>query len=195
MTSDSDSKLRSNVAVASNDVDTLPATRSFAILTCMDARIDMAKLRTLREGEAQIVRNAGGRASEDAIRSLVMAYKVLGARDWFIVHHSHCGMALLSDETSSSLLASEIRVPKSSEIRKNGSQSSTTIDWQTIHDRQHGLVADIRRIRNHPLFPAGVALHGYLYHVESGRLVEVPPTGPSTHDSRGADLAVACAAG
>jgi carbonic anhydrase len=70
----------------------LPPARGFAILTCMDARLDPAKYAGLSEGDAHVIRNAGGRASDDAIRSLVISYKLLGTREWFVIHHSDCGM-------------------------------------------------------------------------------------------------------
>ena len=76
----------------------LPPARRFAILTCMDARIDPAKLAGLSEGDAHVIRNAGGRASDDAIRSLVISHKLLGTREWFVIHHRNCGMELFSDE-------------------------------------------------------------------------------------------------
>src|SRR5262245_65582394 len=71
---------------------TLPPARRFAILTCMDARLDPAKYAGLTEGDAHVIRNAGGRASDDAIRSLVISYKLLGTREWFVIHHTDCGM-------------------------------------------------------------------------------------------------------
>ena len=86
----------------------LPPARRFAILTCMDARIDPAKLAGLREGDAHVIRNAGGRASDDAIRSLVISYKLLGTAEWFVIHHSNCGMELFTDEIIRSLLASSL---------------------------------------------------------------------------------------
>ena len=70
----------------------LPPGRRFAILTCMDARLDPAKFAGLKEGDAHVIRNAGGRASDDAIRSLVISYKLLGTREFFVVHHTDCGM-------------------------------------------------------------------------------------------------------
>jgi carbonic anhydrase len=70
----------------------LPPARGFAILTCMDARLDPAKYAGLSEGDAHVIRNAGGRASDDAIRSLVISHKLLGTREWFVVHHTDCGM-------------------------------------------------------------------------------------------------------
>ncbi|HTD55831.1 MAG TPA: carbonic anhydrase [Silvibacterium sp.] len=70
----------------------LPPARRFAVLTCMDARLDPAKFAGLSEGDAHVIRNAGGRASDDAIRSLVISYKLLGTREFFVIHHTDCGM-------------------------------------------------------------------------------------------------------
>ena len=70
----------------------LPPARRFAILTCMDARLDPAKFAGLAEGDAHVIRNAGGRASDDAIRSLIISHKLLGTNEWFVIHHTDCGM-------------------------------------------------------------------------------------------------------
>src|SRR3954466_12137200 len=86
----------------------LPPARRFAILTCMDARLDPAKFAGLAEGDAHVVRNAGGRASDDAIRSIVISYKLLGARDWFVVHHTNCGMEFFTNEVIRGLLAASL---------------------------------------------------------------------------------------
>src|SRR6201985_995786 len=72
--------------------------KRIAILTCMDARLDPAKFLGLSEGDAHIIRNAGGRATDDAIRSLVISYKLQGTREWFVVHHIDCGMELFYDD-------------------------------------------------------------------------------------------------
>ena len=87
----------------------LPPARQFAILTCMDARLDPAKYAGLAEGDAHVIRNAGGRASDDAIRSLVISYKLLGTREWFVIHHTDCGMLLFTDEIMGDLLASSLK--------------------------------------------------------------------------------------
>ncbi|HEY0237240.1 MAG TPA: carbonic anhydrase, partial [Friedmanniella sp.] len=86
----------------------LPPARHFAILTCMDARLDPAKYAGLREGDAHVIRNAGGRASDDAIRSLVISYKLLGTSEWFVVHHTGCGMEYFTDDVMRGLLASSL---------------------------------------------------------------------------------------
>ena len=82
----------------------LPPARGFAILTCMDARLDPAKYAGLAEGDAHVIRNAGGRATEDAIRSLVISHKLLGTQEWFVIHHTNCGMELFTDGVMGELL-------------------------------------------------------------------------------------------
>jgi carbonic anhydrase len=86
----------------------LPPARGFLILTCMDARLDPAKYAGLAEGDAHVVRNAGGRATDDAIRSLVISHKLLGTREWFVVQHTDCGMLYFDDTTMGDLQAPRI---------------------------------------------------------------------------------------
>src|SRR3954470_23086471 len=103
-----DEVLRANDAYASEfgarGELTIPPTRRFAILTCMDARLDPAAFAGLSEGDAHVIRNAGGRASDDAIRSLVISYKLLGTQEWFVIHHTDCGMQLFTGEIIGNLL-------------------------------------------------------------------------------------------
>jgi carbonic anhydrase len=82
----------------------MPPARRFAILTCMDARLDPATFAVLAEGDAHVIRNAGGRASDDAIRSLIISHKLLGTNEWFVIHHTDCGMEIFTDEVMRSLL-------------------------------------------------------------------------------------------
>ncbi len=157
----------------------LPPTRGFAILTCMDARLDPAKYAGLREGDAHVIRNAGGRASDDAIRSLVISYKLLGTKEWFVIHHTNCGMEFFTDEVIRGLLASSL---ETAELGPDGfhdvgtgpgSAEARYIDWLTISDNAKSVVDDVTRIRDHPLVPAGIPIYGYIYDVATGRLVEV----------------------
>src|SRR6266567_8177733 len=101
-----------NVKYAENSGDKsnlpLPPSRHFAILTCMDARLDPAKYAGLAEGDAHVIRNAGGRATDDAIRSLVISHKLLGTREWFVIHHTNCGMELFTDDVIGDLLADSL---------------------------------------------------------------------------------------
>lgn len=157
----------------------LPPARGFAILTCMDARIDPAKVTGLAEGDAHVIRNAGGRASDDAIRSLVISYKLLGTREWFVIHHSNCGMELFSDAVMRDLLSKSLQTASfdGKQWRDPGGRGSAEgefVDWLTIRDQEASVVADVERIRRHPLVPASIPIYGYVYQVESGRLVEIP---------------------
>jgi carbonic anhydrase len=158
----------------------MPPARQFAILTCMDARLDPAKYAGLAEGDAHVIRNAGGRASDDAIRSLVISYKLLGTREWFVIHHSNCGMEFFTDDKMRELLGqsldtAELDADGFHDVGKGpGSSEAVYVDWLTIADRERSVVDDVARIRAHPLVPARIPIYGYLYEVESGRLVEVP---------------------
>ena len=158
----------------------LPPARQFAILTCMDARLDPAKYAGLSEGDAHVIRNAGGRASDDAIRSLVISYKLLGTREWFVIHHSNCGMEFFTDEVMRGLLANSLETaalgPDGFHDVGNGpgSTEGNYIDWLTIADNQQSVVDDVARIRAHPLVPGSIPIYGYIYDVANGKLVEVP---------------------
>ena len=157
----------------------LPPARRFAILTCMDARIDPAKLAGLREGDAHVIRNAGGRASDDAIRSLVISYKLLGTAEWSVIHHSNCGMELFTDDVIRSLLASSLSTSSyegngwKDSGKGPGSRHGDFIDWLTIADQEKSVALDVERIRKHPLVPARIPIYGFIYQVETGKLVEV----------------------
>jgi carbonic anhydrase len=158
----------------------LPPARAFAILTCMDARLDPAKYAGLAEGDAHVIRNAGGRASDDAIRSLVISYKLLGTKEWFVIHHSDCGMEFFTDEVIRGLLASSLETAALGPEGFHdvgagpGSHAAEYIDWLTIKDQAQSVTEDVRRIKTHPLVPASIPVYGYIYDVRSGRLVEVP---------------------
>ncbi len=158
----------------------LPPARRFAILTCMDARLDPAKYAGLSEGDAHVIRNAGGRASDDAIRSLVISYKLLGTKEWFVIHHTDCGMQFFTNDIMSGLLASSLETAQLgadgfTDIGEGpGSTEGRYVNWLTISDAEASVVEDVSRIRHHPLVPAGIPIYGYIYDVRSGRLVEVP---------------------
>jgi carbonic anhydrase len=157
----------------------LPPARSFAILTCMDARLDPAKYAGLAEGDAHVIRNAGGRASDDAIRSLVISYKLLGTREFFVIHHTDCGMEFFSNGVIRGLLASSL---ETAELTANGfcdvgrgpgSRAGEYIEWLAIADQAQAVVDDVERIRNHPLVPKSIPIYGFVYDVGSGSLLEV----------------------
>jgi len=157
----------------------LPPARQFAILTCMDARLDPAKYAGLAEGDAHVIRNAGGRASDDAIRSLVISYKLLGTKEWFVIHHTDCGMEFFTDEVMRSLLKSSLETAALGpegfyDVGKGpGSEEAEYIDWLTISDQTGAVVDDVNRIKRHPLVPAGIDVHGFIYDVKTGSLISV----------------------
>jgi carbonic anhydrase len=157
----------------------MPPARRFAILTCMDARLDPAKFAGLAEGDAHVIRNAGGRASDDAIRSLVISYKLLGTQEWFVIHHTNCGMETFTDAVMSELLASSLETAKLAKKgwrdvgQGPGSPEGAFIPWLTIKDNAKSVAEDVQRIRAHPLVPASIPIYGYIYDVQSGKLNEV----------------------
>ncbi|MDA8121401.1 MAG: carbonic anhydrase [Deltaproteobacteria bacterium] len=157
----------------------MPPGRRFAVLTCMDARLDPAKYAGLAEGDAHVIRNAGGRASDDAIRSLVISCKLLGTREWFVIHHTDCGMETFTDEVMRKLLRSSLKCASVDATGWHdaggggGSAEGEHISWLTISNQEQSVLEDVQRIRNHPLVPKGIPVYGYIYDVRSGRLVEV----------------------
>ena len=179
-----DEVLAANEAYAASFGDkadlALPPARQFAILTCMDARLDPAKYAGLSEGDAHVIRNAGGRASDDAIRSLVISYKLLGTAEWFVVHHTDCGMEFFTNDVIRGLLSSSLETAQLgpdgfTDVGEGpGSDAAKDIDFLTISDRTGAVTEDVERIRNHPLVPRRIPIHGYVYDVRSGRLIEVP---------------------
>jgi len=157
----------------------LPPARRFAILTCMDARLDPAKFAGLAEGDAHVIRNAGGRATDDAIRSLVISYKLLGTREWFVIHHTGCGMELFTDEVMRNLLARSLKparlTPQGWQDTGDGPGSieGAYVNWLSFSDNAQSVVEDVTRIRRHPLAPPDIPIYGYIYDVKTGRLNEV----------------------
>ena len=158
----------------------MPPARHFAILTCMDARLDPAKYAGLSEGDAHVIRNAGGRASDDAIRSLVISYKLLGTKEWFVIHHSNCGMEfftnqLMSDLLSSSLETAELGSEGFVDVGSGpGSSEGKYINWLTIADQATSVLEDVKRIKANPLVPSSIPVYGFIYDVATGSLIEVP---------------------
>jgi carbonic anhydrase len=157
----------------------MPPARRFAILTCMDARLDPAKFAGLAEGDAHVIRNAGGRASDDAIRSLVISYKLLGTQEFFVVHHTECGMLYFTNEKMREMLASSLETAQLTaqgfqDVGKGpGSPEGNYIEWLTFKDANQAVLDDVARIKMHPLIPKTIPVHGYIYDVKTGKLVEV----------------------
>jgi carbonic anhydrase len=158
----------------------LPPGRHFAILTCMDARLDPAKYAGLAEGDAHVIRNAGGRASDDAIRSLVISQKLLGTKEWFVIHHTDCGMEYFTDDIIRDLLSKSLLTARVDETgwhnvtEEGASDEARFISFLTIKNLADSVTEDVQRIKRHPLVPQDIPVYGYIYDVKTGRLIEVP---------------------
>lgn len=139
----------------------IPA-RKIAILTCMDARIEPMSLTGLKTGDAHIIRNAGGRASDDAIRSLIVSNRLVGTNEWLVIHHTGCGIENLTNEKMA-LLANE----------PSEAGEGDYINWLTIRNRVGSVRDDVKRLRDHPLTPPDVIVAGFIYDIETGILTEV----------------------
>ena len=158
----------------------MPPARQFAILTCMDARLDPAKFAGLSEGDAHVIRNAGGRASDDAIRSLVISYKLLGTKEWFVIHHTDCGMESFNNEIMGDLLSGSLKTASVDESgwhdsnAGGGTTDGKFIEWLTIGDQGKSVLADVQRIRNSSMVPGDIPIYGYIYDCNTGSLIELP---------------------
>jgi carbonic anhydrase len=162
-----------------------PPARHFAILTCMDARMDPAKFAGLAEGDAHVIRNAGGRASDDAIRSLIISHKFLGTTEWFVIQHTGCGMATVTDAEIAQLLQEDLETAEhngerwvnaarqGSQNTKPGSDLGHAIHWHTIADLEQSVRDDVKTIQNHPLVASHIRVHGFIYDVKTGQLNRV----------------------
>ncbi|KAJ0415134.1 carbonic anhydrase [Aspergillus carlsbadensis] len=137
----------------------LPPARKVAVVACMDARLDPAKVLGLEEGDAHVIRNAGGRAI-DAIRSLVISQQLLGTREIVLVHHTDCGMLTFSDEVIRDKIRSEL------------GQDADHIAFLPFKDLDKSVLDDIRLLQDHSLI-LDVPITGYIYHVESGKISKV----------------------
>ncbi len=141
----------------------VPPARKVAVLTCMDARLDPEKFLGLQEGDAHVIRNAGGRASDDAIRSLVISYKLLGTREFLVIHHEDCGMMTHTNEQIREVL------------RRDLNADASGVDFLPFTDLDESVREDVEAIRSSPLVADDIAVRGFVYDVKSGRLREVRP--------------------
>ena len=132
-----------------------------AVLTCMDARIDPEALLGLRPGDAHVIRNAGGRASDDAIRSLIISSRLLGTREFAVVHHTDCGMLTFSNDDLRGKLEAE-----------TGADASG-IDFLPFGDLQQSVRDDVAAIKASPFIDEDIPVRGFVYDVKTGRLTEV----------------------
>ena len=138
----------------------IPPARKLAIVTCMDARIDPARAFGLQEGDAHVIRNAGGRA-QDALRSLVISQRLLGTNEIAVIHHTGCGMLTF---TNPDLHA---------KVKKDLGADSSSMDFLPFKDLEESIREDVAFLASSPLIPGDVTIRGFLYDVRTGRLSEV----------------------
>jgi carbonic anhydrase len=138
----------------------LPPARKVAVVVCMDARIDPAKALGLEEGDAHVIRNAGGRISE-ALRSLAISQTLLGTQEVVIIHHSDCGMLTFSDES--------IRA----QLRKDRKVDADAIAFLPFKDLDQSVRDDVAAYRGSLLVRQDVPVRGFVYDVKTGKLREV----------------------
>jgi carbonic anhydrase len=139
----------------------LPPARKAVVLACMDARLDPARALGLEEGDAHVIRNAGGRASDDALRSLIISEQLLGTGTVVVIHHTDCGMLTFSNEDLRNKLQSEFNT------------SADDIDFLPFKDLEQSVRDDIATIKASPFIPETITVSGFIYDVHSGKLLPV----------------------
>ena len=135
-----------------------PPARRVAIVTCMDARLDPAKILGLREGDAHVIRNAGGRIDADALRSLIISEQLLGTTEIVVIHHTDCGMMTFSN------------TDLHERLRERFGVDAGDMDFLPFSDLEQSVRDDIAALRNSPFIPGDVTISGFIYDVRSGRL-------------------------
>ena len=139
----------------------MPPGRRVAILTCMDARLDPARFLGLEEGDAHVIRNAGGRASPDALRSLIISQELLGTQEVLVIHHTDCGMLTFGNQ--------DLR----QRLQQHFGADASEIDFLPFPDLAQSVRADVAAIRGSPFIPKDIPVSGFLYDVRTGRLQSV----------------------
>jgi carbonic anhydrase len=139
----------------------MPPARHVAVLTCMDARLHPERFLGLELGDAHVIRNAGGRASDDAIRSLAISQQLLGTNAVVVIHHTDCGMLTFSNEDLRKKLKQELNA------------DAENIDFLPFKDLEQSVRDDVATIKNSPLLLKNIEVSGFIYDVKSGRLLPV----------------------
>ncbi|HZT83852.1 MAG TPA: carbonic anhydrase [Gaiellaceae bacterium] len=134
-----------------------PPGRKLAVVTCMDARLDPARFLGLAEGDAHVIRNAGGIVNDETVRSLVVSHRLLGTEEAVVIGHTECGMAGLTNAELQEQLGPEVE----------------SIDFQPFPDVAERVRESVGAIRAHPLLRDGLRATGFVYDVRSGRIEPV----------------------
>ena len=138
----------------------LPPARGVAVVACMDARLDVHKILGLQEGDAHVIRNAGGVITDDEIRSLTISQRLLGTREIVLIHHTDCGMLTFSDEELKAQIHEEVGM-------------KPHFSMEPFSDLEEDVRQSMRRIQANPFIPHTDSVRGFIYEVETGRLREV----------------------
>ena len=138
-----------------------PPVRKLVILTCMDSRMDLEQLLGLQVGDAHMIRNAGGLATEDAIRSLILSTHLLGTRCIAVIQHTECGLLSVTDE--------QMRFRLSVDTGKDASH----LKFHTFTNLDENVEEQVRRLREQPFLPKSIQVRGFVYDVKTGKLREV----------------------
>ncbi len=158
-----DELLRNNEAYAESfekgDLP-LPPARGVAVVACMDARLDVHKILGLQEGDAHVIRNAGGVITDDEIRSLAISQRLLGTREIILIHHTDCGMLTFTDEELKQQIHEEVGM-------------KPHFSMESFSDLEEDVRQSMRRIQANPFIPHKESVRGFIYEVETGRLREV----------------------
>lgn len=139
----------------------IPPKRAVAVLTCMDARMHPGQFLGLEVGDAHVISNAGGRASDDAIRSLAISQRLLGTKEIVVIHHTDCGMMTFTNEQFAA------------KIKKDLDVDASAHDFLPFNDLEQSVHDDLAILRSSPLIPADIPIAGAIYDVHSGRLTEI----------------------
>ncbi len=140
----------------------MPPARKLAVLACMDARLTVSQLLGLKTGEAHIIRNAGGIATEDALRSLIISHHLLGTQEFMIINHTECGMLTFRDED----LRKKLR-------QQTGKAVVAPVHFYAFSNLEDNVREQIQRVKSHPWIPSNIPVRGFIYDVKSGKLSEV----------------------
>jgi carbonic anhydrase len=138
----------------------LPPAKGVAVIACMDARLDVHKILGLEEGEAHVIRNAGGVITDDEIRSLAISQRLLGTREIILIHHTDCGMLTFSEDEVKRQIQEEVGM-------------KPHFSLESFSNLEEDVRQSIRRIQASPFIPHKDSIRGFIYEVETGRLREV----------------------
>jgi len=139
----------------------MPPSKKLAIVACMDARLTVEEFLGLKTGDAHIIRNAGGLVTDDAVRSLIISYTLLGTREFFVINHTDCGMLTFTDE--------QLR----EQLTKDTGADASSLAFYAFKNVEENVRAQVAKIKNSPFIPKDIPVRGFIYQVENGLLKEV----------------------